>query len=236
MTGLVAGLHGVHELGRSLVDWRRPGLTWWAVILLFYPLLSLSAAGLAWTLGAVERPIDVQAVAGRLADPLSLLAMIGFLLIIGPLPEELGWRAYLQDRLQRSWSVFRAALLVGIVWWTWHLPLYLLPGYYEAFDRGPPAPAEFFIGILVAAILYAWIYNVTDRSVLAVVILHFMENFTGELLGMAEAVRPYRLALGIGVVGVVVWGWGRMRSLGRREVPARPGRPEPSTSEPRSER
>jgi uncharacterized protein len=160
----------------------------------------------------------------RAADPLGLLAMIGFILIIGPLPEEVGWRGYLLDRLQLRWTALGASLVLGLVWWSWHLPLFLLPGYFDAFGRSPPTPLDLLAGIFPAAVLYTWLYNNTDRSVLAVVLLHFMQNFSGEFLDIAEAARPVRLGLEIALaIGVVVrWGPATLRR-GSTRTPVSPG-------------
>ena len=38
---------------------------------------------------------------------------------------------------------------------------------------------------MIGFILITWVYNNTRRSVLAVLVLHFMQNFTGEFLGFA---------------------------------------------------
>lgn len=210
MTGSVYGARGLRELGRRVIDPRPIRVRWWAVIALFYPLLAFAAAALALAFGATDQPLDLQGAASLAARPAALLALIGFILLIGPLPEEIGWRGYLQDRLQVRASALVAALLVGAVWWVWHLPLFALPGYYDAFPRGVPSPLDSLLGIMPAAVLYAWVYNNTSRSVLAVILFHFMENFTSQFLGIADAARPYRLALMIGLaVTVVAWSGAR---------------------------
>jgi len=76
------------------------------------------------------------------------------------------------------------------------------------FGRSAPAPLDLLYGILPSAILYTWVYNNTRRSVLAVVILHLMQNFSGELLGLAEEVRPIRLGLEIALALAVIAWWG----------------------------
>jgi uncharacterized protein len=208
MSRLTYGPSGLRDLGRRLVDPTCIGARWWAAVLLLYPALALAASGLALALGATARPLDVEAAAARLADPLGLLAMMGFILIIGPLPEEIGWRGYLLDRFQGRWNALAASLVIGVVWWSWHLPLFGLPGYFDAFGRATPTPLDLLYGIVPAAILYTWIYNNTRRSVLAVLVLHFMQNFTGEFLGFAEEARPSRLGLEIGLALAVIAWWG----------------------------
>jgi uncharacterized protein len=221
MTGVVGGGEGLRDLGRRIVDPRVVPARWWLVIALFYPLLAFAAAALAAVFGATTRPLDLAGAAARLADPAGLIAMIGFILLIGPLPEEIGWRGFLQDRLQLRWSALAASLLIGLVWWVWHLPLFVLPGYFDAFGRVAPTPLEFLLNIMPAAVLYAWVYNSAGRSVLAVIAFHFMENFTSEFLGFAAEARPYRLVIACALaVLVIVWSGPRMLRRAEAERPA----------------
>jgi uncharacterized protein len=226
MSRVTYGHAGLADLWRRLLDPARIGARWWAAILLLYPVLNLAAAALALVLGASERPLDPAAAASRLADPVGLLAMMGFILIIGPLPEEIGWRGYLLDRLQLRWNALTASLLLGAIWWTWHLPLFVLPGYFDAFGRDAPAPLDLLYGIIPSAVLYTWVYNNTGRSVLAVVLLHFVQNFTGEFLGFADEARAVRLALEMGATLAVIWWWGPATLRHGRPV----DRPPPTTS------
>lgn len=207
MTRVVLGWEGLRDLGRRVVIPDRIRAPWWAVVLLLYPALTLLAAAFAVALGAPAEPLDLAAATARLANPVALLGVMGFILIIGPLPEEIGWRGYLLDRLQERWNALAASLVIAGVWWAWHLPLFVLPGYYDAFGRAP-APLDLLYGIVPAAILYTWVYNNTRRSVLAVIVLHFMQNFSGEFLGAAQEVRAIRLALEVVTVAAVVAWWG----------------------------
>jgi membrane protease YdiL (CAAX protease family) len=221
MSRVTYGPAGLRDLGQRLTDLGRIGARWWAAILLIYPALTLAAAGLALAGDATAQPLDLASAAARLVNPLALLAMIGFVLIIGPLPEEIGWRGYLLDRLQERWNALTASLVLGLVWWTWHLPLFVLPGYFDAFGRAAPTPLDLLYGILPSAIVYTWVYNNTRRSVLAVVVLHFMQNFSGEFLGMAEEARPIRLALEVGLAQAVI-AWWKPETLRRDRALERP--------------
>ena len=44
-----------------------------------------------------------------------------------------------------------ASLVLGLVCWTWHLPLFVLPGYFDAFGRAAPTPLDRLYGILQSA-------------------------------------------------------------------------------------
>lgn len=196
LTYVVGGRGALADLAGRAIDPRRVSARWWAVIFLFYPVVALVSAGLAAWIGGVAGPLNLAGAVERIADPAGLAVMVGFVLLVGPLPEEIGWRGYLQEHFQaRGRSALAAALLVGGFWWTWHLPLLVLPGYFDAFGRSAPTALDLLLNILPAAVLYAWIYLETGRSVLAAILFHFMENFTSEFLGLAAAVRPYRLAI-----------------------------------------
>lgn len=125
MSQTVLGPDGLADLGRRMVDTRGVPRCWWVAILLSYPLVALASAGLGTLLGVSGQPLDRSGAAARAAGLAGLLAMIFFILLIGPLPEEIGWRGYLQDRLQVRLGALVAALLVGAAWWSWHLPLFV---------------------------------------------------------------------------------------------------------------
>lgn len=216
VTGVVYGRAGLQELGVRIVDPRRIPGRWWVLVLLLFPTLTVSAALVAVASGVSQVPLDLRDAGARLLDPASFAAFVFFILIIGPLPEEIGWRGYLLDRLQLRWNALVASLVLGMIWWSWHLPLFVLPGYFDAFARASPTPWDLLWGILPAAVVYTWVYNNTGRNVLAVIVLHFMHNFTGEFLGMDDQVRPIRLVLEWGVAMAAVAFWGP-RTLRRGE-------------------
>lgn len=203
MTWRTRGRAGLLDLGRRLVEPGRPGLPGWALVLLLFPLAAAAGGGLDVLVRGTARPLDPVGLGELVRRPLPFAAGALFVLVVGPLPEEIGWRGFAQDRLQRRWSALAAALAVGLLWATWHAPLHLMTGYYGAFGARPPDPLEFGAGILVSSVLYAWVYNRTGRSVLAVVVLHFMENFTGDLLGPTESADAWKLVVLAGLALVV---------------------------------
>ncbi len=67
-------------------------------------------------------------------EPLSILYMFINLplFIIGGGFEELGWRGYLQPKLEKVTSYLASVLIVGVIWSMWHLPLWLIKGTVQS--------------------------------------------------------------------------------------------------------
>ena len=207
MTWRVAGRDGLRDLGHRLVQPGRIPGRWWAVVLGLHPAIKLTAGGLAVLLGATDIPFHLAEAKALVVQPGDLLTFLGFLLLLGPLPEEIGWRGYLLDRLQLRFSALGASLLLGLAWCAWHGPLFFMTGYY-ARAGGAPDPLQFGLMILLGATLMTWIYNHTGRSVLAAVLFHFSGNVSGELLDAPSSVYAYETYLTTALVLVVLWRWG----------------------------
>ncbi|WP_301629259.1 CPBP family intramembrane glutamic endopeptidase [Paenibacillus apis] len=42
--------------------------------------------------------------------------------------EEVGWRYLVQPTLEKRFSFFSATIVTACIWWTWHLPMFFIPG------------------------------------------------------------------------------------------------------------
>jgi len=197
----------VRDYKQRVIDYRRIGPRWALVVLLFFPVVNGIALGIVVLTGgplpAFETATDL------IADPITILPYAGFILLFGPLPEELGWRGYALDGLQARWSAFSASLILGILWAAWHLPLFFMEGSFQA-ELGLLTPQfAFYTGsIVVSSILYTWIYNNTNRSTLSAILFHFMTNFSGELMGLGDRARLYQFGLILLAATLVVLAWG----------------------------
>lgn len=206
------------EYWRRLVDPSRIGIRWLAVALLLPVTVSLLASALLSLLGNAPG----LEFSSTLADPVSLLPFLAFTFVFGPLPEELGWRGYVLDGLLRKRGALVASLLLGVAWWLWHLPLFLVGGTYQA-GLGVGTPAFWLFGyfIVLYSVIYTWIHVHTGRSTLAAVLFHFSINATGELLSRTLAADLVAaVVLLLVVVGVVgYWGPERLvRTTGARQA------------------
>ena len=109
--------------------------------------------------------------------------------------------------MQEKYSALVSSLILGILWSLWHLPTFFVrDSYQSSLGIGTPAFWWFFAGIIPLTFVFTWIYNNTNRSILAVILFHSMVNFTGELFTLSERADTYSIllwfvvALGITVI------------------------------------
>lgn len=60
--------------------------------------------------------------------PLALLILLIPLMIFGGGNEEAGWRHVLQPELEKRLPFAISTVIVALIWWPWHLPLFYIPG------------------------------------------------------------------------------------------------------------
>jgi membrane protease YdiL (CAAX protease family) len=89
--------------------------------------------------------------------------------------EELGWRGFALPRLQASLTAWRATLVLGVAWAAWHLPAFFYRPTYRA--MGPAGFVAFSVSILAASVVFTWLFNATDGSVLIVAVFHGLFDF-----------------------------------------------------------
>jgi membrane protease YdiL (CAAX protease family) len=112
--------------------------------------------------------------------------------------EEVGWRGFALPHLQQRRSPLAAALLLGLLWAAWHVPMFFVVDTYRGL--GPAMLAVLFtLGIVSGSVVLAWIYNRSGGSILAVALWHGTYNlFSGTVAarGIIAAVVS---------TGVMVW-------------------------------
>ena len=76
------------------------------------------------------------------------------------------------------------------------------------YDKSPPSlfsnPWVFF----GATFAWTWVYNNTQRSILAVILLHGMVNFTGELIAITARADTILILLWVVVAIGITLRWG----------------------------
>jgi membrane protease YdiL (CAAX protease family) len=171
---LVIGLvlrerHGIRSLLARWLRWRFAA---------FWYLAALSAVVLALLSLAL-----FLVVGGRLAAAGSLtvgtvLSLVVIEIVTGATGEELGWRGFLQLRLQEKLAPLPASLVVGVIWAAFHLPLWTVPG-------GPWASIPFWsfaLAAVSASVIFAWLVNGAGGSMVIATIFHFLFNVASNII------------------------------------------------------
>jgi len=226
---LTEGKSGMVGLVRRMVRWR-VGLRWYAVALLLPVGVTLTAAALnGFVLGA-----QPSSSAAELGGWSSLLQTFFLLLLIPGLGgswEEPGFRGYALPRLQVGRSALLASLILGVLWAFWHLPFVV---------TGEDLWIDAFLFTIEWTIVFTWLFNNANGSVLLVMLFHDMNNtfsgaFVSQMFSGADSVNQawLRLALWdvVAIVLVIVYGPQHLsREHHKQEEPVQP---DVSTASPR---
>jgi len=164
MAYVLHGKGGLRGLFAPLARWR-VGAVWYAVALFGNAVIWLAAIGLPG-----RTTLDM----GKLGPWFTLFPVFLTNLLMN-VWEEIGWRGFALPRLQSRYTALVSSLIVGALWGLWHLPLLLMKDYpMSTYPRIP-----WFIGLIASAVLYTWLYNNTNGSLLIATVFHAAGNTTG---------------------------------------------------------
>jgi CAAX protease family protein len=141
---------------------------WYLVALLTFPVLQVLGLAVTQLLGSTPRLADVHVSREILLA--TLLTFVSVFFYSGGINEEGGWRGFAQRRLQGRFSPLAANLLLWAYMVLWHIPNDLIQyreGGYLLFRFGLYP----FI-----TILFGWVYNRTQGSILAPALFHASMN------------------------------------------------------------
>ena len=135
----------------------------------------------AETIAAVLLGSDVAVPYAPISD---YIFTFGVTLFLAGALEELGWRGFLQPRLQQRFSALRASIVIGVVWGLWHVPMILTgTGDFTVFW-------EYMLNVIAMSVILGWLYNNTEGALPLVMIAHASHNMPriGEAAGDVLAV------------------------------------------------
>jgi membrane protease YdiL (CAAX protease family) len=106
-----------------------------------------------------------------ISSPSKLITLFFYQLIWGPMGEELGWRGYAINVLQKKHSPLKCAIIIAGVWGFWHMPLWFVSEYsgmklvqYIIF---------FLICITAVSIIITAFYNLNHNLIIPILIHQF---------------------------------------------------------------
>jgi uncharacterized protein len=135
--------------------------------------------------------------------------------------EEFGWRGYLLPKLLPLGEV-RAAVIVGLIWGPWHLPI-LIAGLNYPGELIVAVLAVFFLSAMLLSLLHTRFYVASGSSLIAVSLLHgSLNTFSDRLTDQAHLSGNPLIVGGGGVIASALVAVGifiTYRVLARRKSP-----------------
>jgi membrane protease YdiL (CAAX protease family) len=203
------GASGLRRLGRRVIQvnigWR------WHLAAL--GVVALATAGQLFIIRLLGQSFDMRLFLAQLGTILPLI-------ILGPLSEELGWRGYALDRLQTKYSALISALIIGVAWALWHLPLFHMIGASQH-ELGMPFTG-FAVGVTALSIIFTWLHNNTGGSIWSAVFLHWIYTYSGQVVASGVSRSPLYNWLEclpyVVIAAVIVTVWGRRSSSTAQSV------------------
>ena len=178
ITARTQGREGLRRLLASLAAWRVP-VPWYLFALGLPP--AATALSVLIADGGLGTLRHFNAAAALQGLPFAYAVALPF----GPLGEELGWRGYALPRLVDRFDVWKATLLLGLLWTFWHVPMMLFwPGAsIPTFLEPSPFSVAVYLGqIMSGTALLTLLFLRTRGSVLLAVLGHLGLNTAESVL------------------------------------------------------
>jgi len=198
-TLLFDGLKGVFELIKKLFIWKAPLKYYVYIILLPLLFVIIGIALYSQFIGKIGG-FDIMAF---LSIPTILLAG----LYAGPLGEELGWRGFLLPKLQKSYSNLNSAIIIGFIWFIWHIPLWWAP--FGTLVSGEPISLisvfTYFIMLICLSIIITWLVINSKGSVLIALLFHLSINAGIALLFFPDLNMDFKKVHLLSSIGMLIF-------------------------------
>jgi membrane protease YdiL (CAAX protease family) len=117
--------------------------------------------------------------------------------------EEIGWMGFAYPRMINKWSPLSSAIILGLLWSLWHLPVINFLG------AAVPHRAywlDFFLAFTIVMtamrVLICWLYRNTE-SILMAQLMHI--SSTGALVTFSPWVSPAQEAMWYAIYGSALW-------------------------------
>ncbi|MBN1330714.1 MAG: CPBP family intramembrane metalloprotease [Candidatus Heimdallarchaeota archaeon] len=174
VTSIANGKNGLKELLKGYIIWRVKWI-WYiaALLLLLAPLL----VGTVYYFIGDAPGIDLTLTAG------TVVYIVVFGLFSGPVSEEAGWRRFMLQKMQTKYNALVSSLILGLVWFAWHIPLFFIEGTSQYLMRSSIISIIiYFVLVMAIGLILTWLYNNTKGSLIITILGHFCFNFSSVLI------------------------------------------------------
>ncbi len=193
------GFKGVLDLLKKVFIWKVPLKIYLFIILLPALFVSIGIVLYYLFIGAIGSFDEM----GFIAIPAVLWA--GF--YAGPLGEELGWRGFLLVEFQKGFSSLKSAIIIGIIWFVWHIPLFWAPfGTLVSGESITFFPVlTYFLMLICLSIIITWLVINSKGSVLVALLFHLSINAGIVLLFFPELNMDFKKVHLLSGIGMLVF-------------------------------
>jgi membrane protease YdiL (CAAX protease family) len=171
------GRNGIHNLLKPIKKWN-VGIGWWIFVFAYPIAMHLTILAFNWMFTR-EAPRFFHAEGVPEGHPAVILIGLILVNLVRGFGEETGWRGFALPRLQTRWSAWTSSLVLGLVWALWHFH----PANISILGK---FPVLYVLIVIPATIIFTWLYNNTDGSLLIAIVFHMM-------LDVAEYIVPLGL-------------------------------------------
>ncbi len=168
VTGAGEGRPGLANLWSQIVKWRVPFRYYALAVLVPFALFALALVINWMTTGAwgnltLLGQVDYLPYLGIPGVVLLWMATFGY-------GEEIGWRGLALPQMLRTRSATTAALVIGVIWGCWHLPLFFFRDTYML--MGLVGFPMFVLSMVCASFILTWLYINSGGSILIAALFH----------------------------------------------------------------
>jgi uncharacterized protein len=116
-------------------------------------------------------------------------------MVIGGGIEEFGWRGFLQPQMEKKFPFATSALIIGVIWACWHLPLW----FVQASNQSSYNFLSFLCYCITFSFVIGLLYRLT-KSTLACIVLHAWGNTLQGMFTRSSLIDP------ISIRTAAIWG------------------------------
>jgi len=105
--------------------------------------------------------------------------------------EEIGWRGYALPLMSEKFGLAMSSILLGIIWATWHLPLF----YIAAADTFNQSFPLYLLQVTGLSVIMAWLFWKVNGNLLPLMVFHAAINNTKDIVPSASkaSASPFTL-------------------------------------------